>query len=72
MLNACLFQIGEGDKGILEVLKWYNDINSYLLDFVSVSIRDQNVSGFYRYIIGYKNLVRSVEYCGKAGVLGIR
>ena len=60
----------------MEALKWYNDINSYLLNYVSTTFRDsfleEDLSDFYRYIIGYKNLVRSVEYSGKAGALGIR
>ena len=66
------FQVRDGNKGIFEVLNWYNDINTKLLDYVSTSIRESDISSFYRYIIGFKNLMRSVEYCGKAGVWGLR
>ena len=67
-----LFQIREGEKGIFEVLKWYNDINSFILDYISVSIKDSDVSDFYRYVIGFKNLLRSVEFGGKSSIYGYR
>ena len=67
-----VFQIREGAKGIFEVLKWYNDINAFILDYISVSIKDSDVSDFYRYIIGFKNLLRSVEFSGKSGIYGLR
>ena len=70
--TAIVFQIREGAKGIFEVLKWYNDINSFILDYISVSIKDSDVSDFYRYIIGFKNLLRSVEFSGKSGIYGMR
>jgi len=57
-----LFQIREGDKSIFDVIKWYNEITSFLLDYISVSIKDSDVSNFYRYIIAFKNLLRSVEF----------
>ena len=39
-------QIREGDKSIFDVLKWYNEIVSFLLDYISVSIKDSDVSNF--------------------------
>jgi hypothetical protein len=57
-----LIKIREGDKSIFDVLKWYNDITSFLLDYISVSIKDSGVSNFYRYIIAFKNMLRSVEF----------
>ena len=48
------------------MLRWYNDINSFILDYISVSIKDSDVSDFYRYVIGFKNLLRSVEFGGKS------
>ena len=50
------------------MIKWYNDITSFLLDYISVSIKDSDVSNFYRYIIAFKNLLRSVEFrfCSRA------
>jgi hypothetical protein len=63
--NVCMSRI-------LQVLKWYNDINSFILDYISVSIKDSDVSDFYRYVIGFKNLLRSVEFSGKSGIFGLR
>ena len=37
-----------------------------------MSIKDSDVSDFYRYIIGFKNLLRSVEFSGKSGIYGLR
>lgn len=54
------------------MLKWYNDINSFILDYISVSIKDSDVSDFYRYVIGFKNLLRSVEFGGKSSIYGMR
>ncbi len=65
-------KIREGEKGIFEVLKWYNDITSFILDYISVSIKDSDVSDFYRYVIGFKNLLRSVEFSGKSAIFGLR
>ena len=65
-------QIREGDKGIFQVLEWYNKINSFMLDYMSVSIKDSDLSNFYRLIIAFKNLQRSVEFSGKSGIFGLR
>jgi hypothetical protein len=55
-------QIREGDKSIFDVIKWYNDITSFFLDYISLSIKDSDVSNFYKHIIAFKNLLRSVEF----------
>ena len=54
-----------------EVLSWYNEINSQTLNYVTYSIHDSDISDFYRWIIGYKNLLRAVEFSGKAGIHGL-
>ena len=53
-------------------MQWYDRITSFVLDYISVSIKDSDVSNFYRYIISLKNLLRATEYTGKAGIYGIR
>ena len=71
----CIFydlQIREGEKGIMQVLDWYNQINSFMLDYISTSVKESDLSSFYRLIIAFKNLQRSVEYSGKSGIFGIR
>ena len=54
------------------MLNWYDQITTFVLDYISISIKDSAISNFYRYIISLKNLLRSTEYAGKAGVYGIR
>ena len=65
-------KIREGEKTIFEVLKWYNEITTFILDYISVSIKDSDVSDFYRNVIAFKNLLRSVEYSGKSSIFGMR
>jgi len=65
-------KIREGEKGIFEVLNWYNEIIFFILDYISLSIHDSDVSDFYRLIIGFKNLLRSVEFSGKSGIYALR
>ena len=64
-------KIQEGEKSLDEVLDWYNEVNSQTLNYVTYSIHDSDISDFYRYIIGYKNLLRAVEFAGKAGIQGL-
>ena len=64
-------KIKDGEKSIDEVFKWYNELNGNTLDYVTYSIHDSDISNFYRFIIGYKNLLRTVEYSGRAGILGM-
>ena len=64
-------KIKDGDKSIDEVFKWYNELNGNTLDYVTYSIHDSDISNFYRFIIGYKNLLRTVEFSGRAGILGM-
>jgi hypothetical protein len=56
----------------MQVMDWYNTINSFMLDYISVSIKDSDLSNFYRLIIAFKNLQRGVEFSGKSGIFGIR
>ena len=53
------------------MLAWYNDLNSRTLSWVTYSVKDSDISDFYRWIIGYKNLLRAVEFAGKAGIIGM-
>ena len=64
-------KIQEGEKSLDEVLDWYNEVNTQTLNYVTYSIHDSDISDFYRWIIGYKNLMRAVEFAGKAGIQGL-
>ena len=67
--NVCLtfIKVRDSGKSIFEVLEWYNDIINFFIDYISLSIHDSDISEFYRYIIGFKNLLRclhdDVTYC---------
>ncbi|XP_071742958.1 uncharacterized protein [Lepeophtheirus salmonis] len=62
-------KIRGGEATIFEVIDWYNQITSFLLTYISYSIHDSDVSDFYRYIISFKNILRSLEYASKTGGL---
>ena len=65
-------KIREGEKSIFQVLQWYNDIVIFFIDYLSRSIHDSESSDVYKFIIGFKNLLRAVEYSGKSGIYGLR
>ncbi len=54
------------------MLNWYNEIIAFILDYISLSIHDSDVANFYRFVIGFKNLLRSVEFSGKSGIYALR
>ena len=49
------------DRRMEEVLSWYNDINTRTLSWVTYSVKESDVSDFYRYIIGYKELCSDIK-----------
>ena len=59
-------------KLFFSICNRYDNINQLILNYISIAIKDSDVSDFYRYIIAMKNLLRATEYTGKAGIFGIR
>ena len=55
-------KVRDSGKSIFEVLEWYNDIINFFIDYISLSIHDSDISEFYRYIIGFKNLLRCAHF----------
>ena len=53
-----------GEKTIFEVLKWYDYINSFILDYIAYSIHVSEVGGFYWYIIALQVGVNQSEHTG--------
>ena len=47
-------------------------VDAVFLDHLSQDIRGTNSSAVWRYLIAYKNLLRSIENIGIAVVYGIR
>ncbi|CAH0715318.1 unnamed protein product, partial [Brenthis ino] len=54
-----------------EVVEWYTNANAALLTHLTKEIKDTDSSTIWRYLVGFKNLLRSIECKGIASVLGI-
>ncbi|KAI5710795.1 hypothetical protein M8J75_011547 [Diaphorina citri] len=56
-----------------EVLHWYTSVNAVLLEHMTQQIKetDRSNSGVWRYLISFKNLLRSIENFGISVVHGI-
>jgi len=65
-------RISQDEEDIQSVLDWYNRVDAVFLDHLSQDIRGTNSSAVWRYLIAYKNLLRSIENIGIAVVYGIR
>ncbi|XP_053609930.1 receptor-type guanylate cyclase gcy-1 isoform X1 [Plodia interpunctella] len=54
-----------------EVVEWYTNANAAFLSHLTKEIKDTDSSTIWRYLVGFKNLLRSIECKGIASVLGI-
>ncbi|CAH2238159.1 jg22087 [Pararge aegeria aegeria] len=54
-----------------EAVEWYTNANAALLTHLTKEIKDTDSSTIWRYLVGFKNLLRSIECKGIASVLGI-
>ncbi|KAG7308424.1 hypothetical protein JYU34_005624 [Plutella xylostella] len=54
-----------------EAVEWYTSANAALLNHLTTEIKDTDSSTIWRYLVGFKNLLRSIECKGIASVLGI-
>ncbi|XP_028163495.1 uncharacterized protein LOC114355037 isoform X3 [Ostrinia furnacalis] len=54
-----------------EAVEWYTNANAALLSHLTKEIKDTDSSTIWRYLVGFKNLLRSIECKGIASVLGI-
>ncbi|XP_049809324.1 adenylate cyclase type 5 [Schistocerca nitens] len=54
-----------------EVLHWYTSVNAAMLEHLTNQIKETDSSGVWRYLIAFKNLLRSIENMGIAMVYGI-
>ncbi|KAJ2949259.1 hypothetical protein O0L34_g6212 [Tuta absoluta] len=52
-------------------VEWYTNANGALLNHLTKEIKDTDSSTLWRYLVGFKNLLRSIECKGIASVLGI-
>ncbi|XP_069680500.1 uncharacterized protein [Periplaneta americana] len=65
------FRSSVSDSSILEVLHWYTSVNAALLNHLTNQIKETDNSGVWRYLISFKNLLRSIENIGISTVYGI-
>ncbi|XP_030381562.1 uncharacterized protein LOC115629245 [Scaptodrosophila lebanonensis] len=60
------------DSSITEVMNWYTSINRGLLHHLNEQVKETDSSGVWRYLIGFKNLLKSIECQNIAASFGIR
>ncbi|XP_063984062.1 uncharacterized protein LOC135166059 isoform X1 [Diachasmimorpha longicaudata] len=59
------------ESSISEVMAWYENVNAEMLNILTNQIKETDNSGVWRYLIAFKNLLRSIESIGIASVYGI-
>ncbi|ODM93786.1 Atrial natriuretic peptide receptor 1 [Orchesella cincta] len=64
-------RIGSNETKIYQVIEYYTQLNRVLLDFLTNEIKETNNSNVWRFLISYKNLLRSAENFGISLVYGI-
>ncbi|XP_071648798.1 uncharacterized protein [Temnothorax longispinosus] len=64
-------KISSEESSISEVMAWYTSVNAAMLDHLTNQIKETDNSGVWRYLIAFKNLLRSIESLGIASVEGI-
>ncbi|XP_037294551.1 receptor-type guanylate cyclase Gyc76C [Manduca sexta] len=69
-LNELRASINAGTS-MTEAVEWYTNANAALLNHLTKEIKDTDSSTIWRYLVGFKNLLRSIECKGIASVLGI-
>ncbi|XP_015606868.1 receptor-type guanylate cyclase daf-11 isoform X2 [Cephus cinctus] len=70
-LNDFRQKISSEESSITEVMAWYTSVNAAMLDHLTNQIKETDNSGVWRYLIAFKNLLRSIESLGIASVYGI-
>ncbi|XP_061401271.1 uncharacterized protein LOC133337023 [Musca vetustissima] len=60
------------DNSITDVMNWYTAINKALLHHLSEQIKEADNSGVWRYLVGFKNLLKSIESQNIASSFGIK
>lgn len=61
----------ESNNTVFEIMIWYMNVNSALLDRISNQIKESDRSGIWRYLISFKTLIRAIENIGVSAVYGI-
>ncbi|CAH1136125.1 unnamed protein product [Ceutorhynchus assimilis] len=56
---------------ITDVLTWYTSVNAAMLEHLTQQIKETDTSGVWRYLLAFKNLLKSIESTGIASVYGV-
>ncbi|XP_077297717.1 receptor-type guanylate cyclase Gyc76C [Arctopsyche grandis] len=64
-------KISSESSSIDEVMEWYTKVNAALLEDLTNHIKETDSSSIWRYLIGFKNLLRCIESIGIASMFGI-
>uniref|UniRef100_A0A6P7FZE2 guanylate cyclase n=1 Tax=Diabrotica virgifera virgifera TaxID=50390 RepID=A0A6P7FZE2_DIAVI len=59
------------DSSIKDVVSWYTSLNAALLEHLTQQIKENDNSGVWRYLLAFKNLLKSIESTGIAMVYGV-
>ncbi|XP_034249065.1 receptor-type guanylate cyclase gcy-3 isoform X2 [Thrips palmi] len=70
-LNTFRETISARESTMSGALLWYNRVNTILLEHLTRQIKETDKSGVWRYLIAFKNLLRSIEHTGISMVQGI-
>ncbi|CAO1392846.1 unnamed protein product [Diamesa serratosioi] len=70
-LNDFRSQINSTENSVIDVMLWYMAVNNAMLDHLTKQIKESDKSGVWRYLIGFKNLLKGIECIGVSAVYGI-
>ncbi|CAG9826950.1 unnamed protein product [Diabrotica balteata] len=59
------------DSSIKDVVSWYTSLNAALLEHLTQQIKENDNSGVWRYLLAFKNLLKSIESTGISMVYGV-
>ncbi|XP_018573653.1 uncharacterized protein LOC108912758 [Anoplophora glabripennis] len=59
------------ESSITDVLTWYTSVNAAMLEHLTNQIKETDNSGVWRYLLAFKNLLKSIESTGIASVYGV-
>nr|XP_022905172.1 uncharacterized protein LOC111417189 isoform X2 [Onthophagus taurus] len=59
------------ESNMSDVFRWYTSVNEAMLNHLTNQIKEADSSGVWRYLIAFKNLLRSIESTGISSVYGV-
>ncbi|XP_049826517.1 uncharacterized protein LOC109599565 [Aethina tumida] len=59
------------ESKMADVLNWYTAVNAAMLEHLTNEIKETDSSGVWRYLLSFKNLLKSIENIGISSVYGV-